>query len=512
MSHREADPLDQGARRRVQGRPGRVVYIVVDGMGREALEQATESGRAPALDFLRRHGTYVRDFVATFPTITPAATASLITGETPAAHGIPGMCWYDRDAQRFVNYGQSPRAAIVEGISQVVEDFLENLNSKHLSPDVKTLHESLHELGHDSASVNYMIFRGPHTHELEANLLEKLLFRKRLPKSLPGPKEHYFADVVSGPSDACSKMLSPRGVSKRIRATDAWAACVTRELLERDEADMILFYLHENDHESHKSGPGSQVDSLADADKHIAYVLDSFDSWEEAVDRVGWVVAADHSQSPIADDKDHILDLAEILGDFSQVVPDTGTEPFEDNDVASAGNGRVGFVYLNERRKNQLRAPVVEALVSQRGIDQVMWRDGDAYVVRSDRGTVRFCEAQGQGLVDERGNKWTLEGDLAAIDAVIEENDVFTPSYPLAMWRIKSALDLDRMGDVVVTTKLTYELSDLAGGDHRGGGDHASLHAQDSLVPFISTLANVPKRPSTVDVVPHILEHFWSLR
>ena len=27
------------------------------------------------------------------------------------------MCWYDRDAQRFVNYGQSPRAAIVEGVS-----------------------------------------------------------------------------------------------------------------------------------------------------------------------------------------------------------------------------------------------------------------------------------------------------------------------------------------------------------------------------------------------------------
>ena len=493
-------------------KPSRVVYVVIDGMNREALEQATASGRAPALDFLRRNGTYARDFVATFPTITPVATASLITGATPAEHGIPGMCWYDRDAQRFVNYGQSPRAAIVEGVSQVVTDLLENLNAEHLSPQVRTLHESLHEMGLSTASVNYMIFRGPHRHELEPNLLARLLFRKKLPEALWGPREHYFADVVSGPSDACSSMLSVRNPKKRIRVTDAWAACVTRELLERKETDFILFYLHENDHCSHRDGPDSQVDSLAEADKHIAFVLDGFESWEAAVREVGWVVAADHSQSPISDEKDHILDLNDLLEDFTRVEPDSGKEPFGDNDLACAGNGRVGFVYLNEARRERLRGPVAEALLRDRGIDQVMWREDDAYVVATDRGTLRFEEATHDGVVDERGNKWMLEGDLAALDAVVEGNDVVTPTYPLALWRIKSALDLDRIGDIVVTTKLTYELCDLAGGDHRGGGDHASLHAQDSLVPFISTLGRIPLGAATVDVAPHILEHFRALR
>ncbi|HEX2295208.1 MAG TPA: hypothetical protein VHN37_07865, partial [Actinomycetota bacterium] len=71
---------------------------------------------------------------------------------------------------------------------------------------------------------------------------------------------------------------------------------------------------------------------------------------------------------------------------------------------------------------------------------------------------------------------------------------------------------LERMGDVVVTPKLTYEYTDLAGGHHRGGGDHASLHAQDSLVPFLSTLDDPPLRPATVDVVPHIVRHFEKLR
>jgi hypothetical protein len=488
--------------------PRRVVYTVIDGVNRDAFEQAIDGGSAPALDFLRRNGSYNRQMVAAFPTITPAATASLITGEPPARHMIPGMCWYDRDAQRFVNYGQSLRAAVVQGVGEMVRDVIENLNVKHLSPDVKTLHESLHDLGYATASINYMVYRGPHEHDVDPNVVGKKLFRNHLPDKLPGPTELYFADVVTGPSEACSNLLSPRNITKRIKATDEWAACVARELLQKGTADMILFYLHENDHSSHDHGPASQVESLAEADKHIAYVLDTFDSWEQALEETAWVVTSDHSQSPVSDDKDHILDMNEILADFSHVEPAKGEEPFEDNDVACAGNGRVGFVYLNERRRDALLARVVDTFAECSGIDQVMWKDDGSYIVRSERGEVRFWTADGEGVVDERGNKWTYEGDLGAIDGVIDGNAIETPAYPLAMWRIANAIDLERMGDVVVTPKLTYELCDLAGGDHRGGGDHASLHAADSIVPFISTLDAFPDHPSTVDVVPHILDHF----
>jgi hypothetical protein len=270
---------------------------------------------------------------------------------------------------------------------------------------------------------------------------------------------------------------------------------------------MILFYLHENDHISHRQGPSSQLDNLAAADEHLRYVLDGFDSWERALDEVGFVVTADHAQSPVSDDKDHILDLDEVLADFRRVEPKKGKEPFRHADLAAAGNGRVGFVYLNEHRKEKLRGPVVETLDRTEGIDQVMWRDGDRYEVRSGRGSVRFQEASADGVVDERGNKWAWEGDLAAIAGVIEGNEIRTPEYPLAFWRIKNALDLDRIGDIVFTNSLTWETKDLAGGDHRGGGDHASLHAQDSLVPFLSTLDQPPLHPTTIDVVPHIVAH-----
>ena len=490
----------------------RVVYVVIDGMSTEALEQVTASGRAPALDFIKRNGHYVRDSVAIFPTITPAATASLVTGEIPAVHGIPGMCWYDRDAQRFVNYGQSPRAAVVEGFKQVVHDVLKNLNHRHLNPDVETIHEQLDRMGFTTASMNFMVSRGPYEHEVDKGVVKRALLRKAIPDKVWGPREHYFADIISGPAEADPGILNKRGAKARLAASDEWAAAITRDLLEKEAADMILFYLHENDHCSHDDGPAAQIDALSDADKNIAFVLDTYGSWEETLRKVGFVVTADHSQSPISDEADHICSLEEILDDFSQVPTKRGKEHFGKNDVALAGNGRVGFIYLNESKRAKLLQPVIEKLNDHVSIDQVLWRDGDAYWVRSERGALRFWPSDGGGFVDERDQKWQFEGDLAALSGVVEENKIRTPEYPLAMWRIKSALDLDRIGDVVVTMKLTYELKDLAGGDHRGGGDHASLHVQDSIIPFISTLAEPPLHPTTIDVVPHIVQHFERLR
>jgi hypothetical protein len=140
-----------------------------------------------------------------------------------------------------------------------------------------------------------------------------------------------------------------------------------------------------------------------------------------------------------------------------------------------------------------------------------MWRDRGGYVVRSERGEIRFAQVEDGGVRDERGNRWMISGDLGVVDGVIEDGAIRTPEYPLAMWRIKSVLDLDRAGDIVVTPKLTWDIKDLGGADHRGGGDHASLHVQDSVIPFLSTLAQPPARPSTVDVTPHIVEHFRKL-
>ena len=61
-------------------------------------------------------GTYVRDCVSTFPSVTPVASAAIATGAGPGEHHIPSMNWYHRGEERYVEYGSSFQATRAFGV------------------------------------------------------------------------------------------------------------------------------------------------------------------------------------------------------------------------------------------------------------------------------------------------------------------------------------------------------------------------------------------------------------
>ena len=78
------------------GKPKKLVLAVIDSLKPDALDAAIEEGRAPALSALRDRGTYIRDCLSTFPSVTPVASAAIATGCGPGEHNIPSMNWYHR--------------------------------------------------------------------------------------------------------------------------------------------------------------------------------------------------------------------------------------------------------------------------------------------------------------------------------------------------------------------------------------------------------------------------------
>ncbi len=58
-------------------RPKKLVLAVVDSLKPEMLDRAIAQGRAPALSALVERGTYVRDCVSSFPSVTPVASATI---------------------------------------------------------------------------------------------------------------------------------------------------------------------------------------------------------------------------------------------------------------------------------------------------------------------------------------------------------------------------------------------------------------------------------------------------
>src|SRR5262249_60942112 len=66
-------------------------------------------------------------------------------------------------------------------------------------------------------------------------------------------------------------------------------------------------------------------------------------------------------------------------------------------------------------------------------------------------------------------------------DAPVEKLD-----YPDAAWRARSALANPNAGELLVSAAEGWELADLGGRHHAGGGSHGSLVAGDSMVPVVT--------------------------
>jgi hypothetical protein len=121
--------------------------------------------------------------------------------------------------------------------------------------------------------------------------------------------------------------------------------------------------------------------------------------------------------------------------------------------------------------------------------------------VISARGELRFVH--GGDVQDLRGERWSVEGELAALAAEVNDGRFTSTAYPDALERIWSALHCPTAGDVLLSAAPGYEFVDWGGADHVGGGSHGSLHATDSLGALLWA-GTGPRSPRARDQ--------WSLR
>jgi hypothetical protein len=172
---------------------------------------------------------------------------------------------------------------------------------------------------------------------------------------------------------------------------------------------------------------------------------------------------------------------------------------------------------LHEGERDAMRATVVAKALGLDGIDLVLWLERDAHerpregVIASPRhGELRF--APGGSLVDPRGERWSVEGALAAIGAEVEDGRLLSREYPDALARSWAALTCPTSGDVVLSAAPGQEFIDWGRQAHVGGGSHGSLHASDSLgalvLSGVELPASEPEQWAIRDVAPLVLGHF----
>lgn len=65
-----------------------VILLNIDSLMSEPLEVATQTGHAPALQFLMEKGSYIPNMVSSFPTMSVTIDSSLLTGTYADKHHV----------------------------------------------------------------------------------------------------------------------------------------------------------------------------------------------------------------------------------------------------------------------------------------------------------------------------------------------------------------------------------------------------------------------------------------
>jgi Type I phosphodiesterase / nucleotide pyrophosphatase len=482
----------------VASKPKKVVLAVIDSLKPDMLDTAIEEGRAPALSALRDRGTYVRDCLSTFPSVTPVASAAIATGQGPGEHHIPSMNWYHRGEERYVEYGSSFQATRAFGVVRSLYDTVYNMNMAHLTRAHKTVYEHLDDAELRTACTTYLIYRGRTRHDPSgASVYRRIAEAAQFRHPVYGARELFYADLFDSRNTGCTSALGMPG------QRDRHTGCVGAYLVEHDLFDFLLFSLPDNDTHSHKAGPDGQVVSIAEADRALERIMHVAGGVDAFLEDHALIVMSDHSQTKVEES----VNLAAAFADARVLTP-ADPAPTE-AELAVCPAARSAMVYaLDESRGPELAAAAVDTLAGIEGVDLIARRLDGRAVIHCERGELSF--APGGPLRDRRGRDWDVEGDHAVLRLDVADGQITSTTYPDGLGRLWSALECPHSGDVLVSADPGFEFVDWGGAHHVGGGSHGSLHRDDSEGVLLAAGIDMPERDewALTDVAPLVLEHF----
>jgi hypothetical protein len=248
-----------------------VVLISLDGLRPDDVTQAEARGiKVPHLRALMAQGAYADGVVGVLPTLTYPSHTTLVTGVSPAEHGVSNNLTFDpqnRNQQGWYFYASDVR--------------------------VPTLWQAAHAAGLRTASIHWPVTVG--AAGIDANLPQiwhtgmpdddKLLAALATPGLLPRLQARLGA-YEPGIDE------SVEGDAVRVRFAQAILA---------DRPAFTTVYLAGIDHEEHRSGPGSPA-ADATIEKTDALVGALVISARAAMPDVTIVVVSDHGFLPVATD------------------------------------------------------------------------------------------------------------------------------------------------------------------------------------------------------------------
>lgn len=487
----------------------KVLLAVIDAATPHVVCPAIQTGRLPTMRRLAEAGGMHQSSVSIFPSITPAATSTIITGTYPAEHGIAGAAWYDDARGEIAYYGDDFWVIAREGFGEFIRDFLLSLNGDRLR--APTMFEMVERAGVQAACLNYLVFKGRFAHKVNMPALLASLPGVPLTETVEGPSTLSLGDFVGTHAHDGRRLDRRGGVLHRFGMDDESTGTMLRDLAEGGRLpEFTVAYFADNDYTGHEVGPVAALPVIERVDAMLGETFDAAGGLERFLRTTTVIVTSDHGHCDVLGDPEtSVIRLHAALANYRLAALGKPWKPGDE--LMICPNMRAAQIYM-QHPSAALVGRVVDDLLAHPMVDQVIWRTSTSrpvaagYSVASRHGQLEFARGEGpEGhYTDAFGEPWHWTGDRAPLAIETDGRSIVFTDYPNAFERIAGVLDLDQSADVWVTARPGAEFEVPGGKAHVGGASHGALHALDSHSPVIVAGGGVtlPRYMRSVDIAP----------
>ena len=317
-----------------------VVLVSIDGLAAYYFDDAKAD--MPNIRALATAGARAKSMKAVAPTVTWPNRTTLVTGVTPAVHGVVGNNYYDR--------------AKKEQITLIFDPVLD----KEDIVKVPTIYDIAKSNGLSTAALNWPGSRNAKNLDWTTPEVHKpdLYLKYTTPAVLDLCRENGFSLVDE---------MFPGGVRKKEYQTDAINLRVLKLLIANKRPNLALLHIGNPDHVQHDKGPKSPeaYAAIKEADAEVGQI------WQELQKdfpgHATLIVVSDHGFSPI----NMMLFPNVVLRNAGLVkVTDKKVTSGSVRFVSQAGTGMV--YVLDEKNRNAIIKKVDKAFKNLSGISKIV--------------------------------------------------------------------------------------------------------------------------------------------
>ncbi len=319
-----------------------VIILSIDGLAASYLNDPR--AKLPNLRKLMKTGAYAEGMETVFPSVTWPAHVSIVTGASPARHGVISNSVLDRKTLDRIVYIGDP------------------VFTKDQAVRVPTLYDVAHQHGMITAAIIWPACNGARTLDFIIPDSNRQEIHNKY--TTPGLSDELYKNNIS------IRKLGAWGWDHKVSAMrDSTYTDVAKYLFQKYEPHLMMMHLITPDGFEHDYGPHCEEAYWAceNADDRVGELWDAIQA-SPLKEKTTLIIVSDHGFAPVLQS----INLNVHLRNLGMFTLDSGKKPKTRKAWSSANGGSAGIYILDEENKEAIREKLIKSVAELEGVERVL--------------------------------------------------------------------------------------------------------------------------------------------